>query len=67
MQFLLISNLLRDGCIDKFGCVDAQFVEQAASDVVGLTIRLPLWPRCCEDSHVSDDDSCLSSGGSSEW
>ena len=52
MQFLLISNLLRDGCIDKFGGVDAQFVEQTTADVVGLTIRLPLRPRCCEDSHV---------------
>ena len=53
MQFLLISHLLRDGCINKFGCVDAQFVKKAAADDVGLTIRLPLRPRCCKDCHVA--------------
>jgi len=34
----MLPYLLRDGCIDVFGGVDAQLVEEAAADLIGLTI-----------------------------
>ena len=54
----MLTNLLTDGYIDESFIVDAKLEEEAAADLIGLTIG---WCRppgsCCEDCH---DDSCLS-------
>jgi len=38
MHLLMLTNLLIDGCIDEFGIVDAQLEEEAAADLVCLTV-----------------------------